>query len=326
MTAGLQLPTRERTTKIDDLRVSNSPGQLREPCYEINGRRGAPVVAVLGGISASKHVASSPHDQTAGWWEQVVGSGRAIDTDHFRVLGIDYTSHGPGGRAVSTFDQSDRLAAALDDLDVGRAHAVVGASYGGMVALAFGARYRDRASRLIAISAAHRSDPLATALRHLQRRVIELGSAIGRERDAISIARGIAMTSYLTSQHLTERLVSDRPGDPSRLEHTIGTFLQQSADQFADRWTSERYNALSLSLDLHSISPEAIAVPATVIAVSGDRLVPIEDCRELARRLGGPSQIIELDSAFGHDAFLGDSSRIATFVAELLTLETGGLT
>jgi len=58
--------------------------------YEIIGPRGAPVVAVLGGISASKHVASSPSDSSAGWWEDVVGPGRPIDTRQFRVLSIDY--------------------------------------------------------------------------------------------------------------------------------------------------------------------------------------------------------------------------------------------
>ena len=46
-------------------------------CYEITGAPGAPVVAVLGGISASKHVTSSASDPRQGWWEEVVGEGRA---------------------------------------------------------------------------------------------------------------------------------------------------------------------------------------------------------------------------------------------------------
>jgi homoserine O-acetyltransferase len=164
---------------------------------------------------------------------------------------------------------------------------------------------------------------MATALRHLQRRVIELGSATGRERDALTIARGIAMTSYLTAQHLIDKLAPDGADAPPQLEHRIGSFLKHTGEQFADRWTSYRYNALSLSLDVHSVQPEDVTVPTSVIAVSGDRLVPIEDCRELARRLGGPSQIIELDSAFGHDAFLGDAGRIAPFISELLATKAG---
>jgi homoserine O-acetyltransferase len=286
--------------------------------YEIIGRHGAPVVAVLGGISASKHVASSPFDSSPGWWEDVVGPGKAIDTRQFRVLCIDYLTTGTNGCPVTTADQADALAAALDQAGVRCVQAVVGASYGGMVALAFGVRFAACAKRLIVISAAHESDPIATALRHLQRRVVALGTEVGRERDGLAIARGIAMTTYLTPQHFEERITANDRNDSRVVEDRIGKYLKARGEQFADQWTSEKYNALSLSLDLHRIVPEDIAIPTTVIAVSGDRLVPVHQSRELARRLSGPSQIIEIDSSLGHDAFLGDSSRIAPFINELL--------
>jgi len=285
------------------------------------GPRGAPVIAVLGGISASKHVTSSAADPSPGWWEDVVGPGRAIDTRRFRVLGIDYVSRGKGAAPVTTADQAEALATALDQAGVSSLHALVGASYGGMVALAFGVRFAARTRRLIVISAAHESDPIATALRHLQRRVVALGREVGRERDGLAIARGIAMTSYLTARHFDERLAECDRNDSRLVEDRIGSFLKIRGEQFADQWTSERYNALSLSLDLHKIRPEDVTVPTTVIAVSAARLVPVAQSRELALRLGGPSQLIEIDSSLGHDAFLGDSSRIAPFVNELLQLE-----
>jgi homoserine O-acetyltransferase/O-succinyltransferase len=286
--------------------------------WEIVGPRGAPVIAVLGGISASKHVTSSASDPTLGWWENVVGPGRAIDTRQFRVLGIDYLASGKGTTPVTTADQAEALGTALDRAGVRTLHALVGASYGGMVALAFGVAFAQRAGRLIVISAAHESDPIATALRHLQRRVVALGSAAGRERDGLAIARGIAMTSYLTPRYFEERLAGCDRDDSSLVEHRIGSYLKTRGEQFAEQWTSERYNALSLSLDLHKVRPEDVTVPATVIAISSDRLVPLAQSRELVQRLGGPSQLIELDSSFGHDAFLGDFSRIAPFINELL--------
>ena len=289
--------------------------------FEIVGPRGAPVIAVLGGISASKHVTSSASDPSPGWWEDVVGPGRAIDTREFRVLGIDYVASGKGTAPVTTIDQAEVLAAALDQSGVRSLHAVVGASYGGMVALAFGARFASRARRLIVISAAHESDPIATALRHLQRRVVALGREVGRERDGLAIARGIAMTSYLTARHFDERLTGSDRDDSRLVERQIGSYLKKRGEQFAELWTPERYNALSLSLDLHKIRPEDVTVPTTVIAVSADRLVPVAQSRELAQRLGGPSQLIEIDSSLGHDAFLGDSSRISPFVNELVRLE-----
>src|SRR5882762_3916137 len=129
---------------------------------EIIGPRGAPVIAVLGGISASRHVTSSASNPSPGWWEDVVGPGRAIDTRRFRVLGIDYVTSGSGAAPVTPTDQAEVLAAALDQSGVRSLHAVIGASYGGMVALAFGATFAARARRLIVISAAHESDPIAT--------------------------------------------------------------------------------------------------------------------------------------------------------------------
>lgn len=291
--------------------------------YEIIGPHGAPVIAVLGGISASRHVASSACDPAPGWWEDVVGAGKAIDTRQFRVIGIDYVANETSPTPVTTIDQAEALAAALDQAGVRCVHAVVGASYGGMVALAFGVRFATRAKRLIVISAAHESDPIATALRHLQRRVVALGSAVGRELDALTIARGIAMTSYLTARHFEERIEDCDRNDSRLVEDRIGSFLKTSGEEFAAQWTSERYNALSLSLDLHKIRPENVTLPTTVIAIAGDRLVPVAQSRELARRLAGPSQLIELDSSLGHDAFLGDSSRIAPFINELLRIGAG---
>jgi len=213
-----------------------SPPTVR---YEIVGPRGAPVVAVLGGISASSHVTSSVSDPSAGWWEDVVGRGRAIDAQRFRILCIDYVTHGTGTEPVTTNDQADALARALDLAGIRCLHAVVGASYGGMVALAFAVRYPERAKRLVVIGAAHVSDPLATALRNLQRRVVELGTAVGRERDGLAIARGIAITSYLTAQHFEERVIGSDRNDTRRVENRIGSYLRANGERFAEGWTSE---------------------------------------------------------------------------------------
>src|SRR5690348_8727664 len=87
-------------------------------CYEITGAAGAPVVAVLGGISASKHVTSSASDPRQGWWEDVVGEGRSIDTEGCRVISIDYLTHSKGSPPITTQDQACALARALDELGI----------------------------------------------------------------------------------------------------------------------------------------------------------------------------------------------------------------
>ena len=81
------------------------------------------------------------------------------------------------------------------------------------------------------ISAAHESDPIATALRHLQRRVVALGREAGRERDGLAIARGIAMTSYLTTRHFDERLTGCDRNDSRLVEHRIGDRADETDPQ-----------------------------------------------------------------------------------------------
>src|SRR5690606_21026311 len=88
------------------------------------GVRG-PVVAALGGISAGRHVTG---DEPKGWWADIVGPGRALDTDRFQVLGLDFLggsgqTTGPSrGQldfpSISAFDQVAILTALLDHLEI----------------------------------------------------------------------------------------------------------------------------------------------------------------------------------------------------------------
>ena len=71
-----------------------SPLSAPLPPYEVTGPPAAPLVVTLGGISASRHVTSTVGDASDGWWQDVVGAGRAIDTKEHRVLSFDYIDGG----------------------------------------------------------------------------------------------------------------------------------------------------------------------------------------------------------------------------------------
>jgi len=138
------------------------------PLYEDAGPRGAPTIMALGGISASRHVCANDVDASAGWWESIAGPSRAIDTTRWRLVGVEYLDGGRGAdgrpsRTITTQDQADALVAVLDEIGVDRLHAIVGASYGGMVALAFAERYPERLERLVTIGASHRAHRLRCA-------------------------------------------------------------------------------------------------------------------------------------------------------------------
>ena len=113
--------------------------------YRLAGAEDAPVIAVMGGISAHRIVGGAD-----GWWPEIVGPGLGIDTRKFCVLGIDYlggrgesSAPQPGSKfpPLSSDDQAEALRHIVLQLGMKSLHAIVGASYGGMVALCFAARH-----------------------------------------------------------------------------------------------------------------------------------------------------------------------------------------
>jgi homoserine O-acetyltransferase len=296
--------------------VSAAPTITHLPSYELAGPPDAPVVIALGGISAGRHVAATPSNAAPGWWEGVAGAGRALDTRRYRILGVEFLDGGRGedgcpARIVTTHDQADAIAALLDKLAIDRVYAVVGASYGGMVALAFAERYPTRLDRLVVLGAAHEADPNSTAIRVIQRRTVELGVETGRAHEALVLARGLAMTTYRGERELAERFDVNASG-PADVDGTNATFpieryLRHAGARFAKQFTPERFLALSLSADLHRVAPEAIHVPTTIVSFEGDRVVPRRQTLNLAARLGTQlHDIVHVDirTQYGHDGFL----------------------
>ena len=288
--------------------------------YELTGPEAAPLVVVLGGISAGRHVARTALDPAPGWWDGLVGPDCALDTGAVRVLGIDYlggcgASTGPGcGEppfpALGSADQARALELLLDHLDEFEPVTVIGASYGGMVGLALAAQSPHRVHHLVAVSAADRSHPLATAWRVVQRGLLERGLATGDERACVQLARALAMTTYRTPEELAARFdlpprwVGDRP------RFAVEDYLAARGDAFAACFDARAYLALSLAIDLHNVDPARITAPTTLVAVDSDRLVPAAQIRALAPRLGGPVEVVELASRFGHDAFLKETAAL----------------
>ena len=277
--------------------------------YEIVGPPGTPVVLALGGISADRHV-------TTGWWSRIAGVGRAMDTTESRVLGVDFLDGGRGvdgrpERTVTTHDQADAIAAVLDELSIERLHAAVGASYGGMVALAFAERYPDRVEGLVVIGAAHRAHPMTTARRVIQRGIVELGLDTAHAFDGLALARALAMTTYRSDAEFGARFTS---GDPA----AVKAYLRHQGEKFAHRFTPERFLALSLSSDLHRVDPARVRATTTLVAAENDGVVPRADVEELARALAAPRRIVDLPSIHGHDAFLTDTEPLSHILRDAL--------
>jgi homoserine O-acetyltransferase len=281
------------------------------------------VIAILGGISSSKHVTATAANPKPGWWNDFVGTRKPIDTLEYRVIGFDYIDSSSGGDVLSTQDQAAAVSAALNAEGISKVHAVVGASYGGMVSLALAETEPSLVERLIVISAAHQSSAGATVQRTLQRKVVELGVKAGLERDALTIARGMAIATYSTDRRLTQRFDWI---DPLEREREIDRFLTLAGVKFASRYKPEAFLEVSRSLDLHDVLPESITCPTTLIGVVEDALVPPPQLRELESRIAGPCTLELVSSIHGHDAFLDDPLLISPIVTRAISSNAEALT
>lgn len=284
----------------------------------------APLVVVLGGISATRFVADGgPKGQ--GWWSRLVHPGGAIDLEAVRVLGLDF---GPNvsspycPESITTRDQAYRLNALIEDHELGPVTALIGSSYGGMCGLVFASDYGKNLHNLCIIGAAHAPHPIGVGWRGIQRRIVRLGLKAGLPQDGLKLARELAMTTYRTPEEFADRFPLEETGsNPARFD--ICDYLGSRGDAFASHMNAERFLALSESIDLHRIDPETIATPTLLMGAISDQLAPLPDMRELRDRLSGPSELFTFTSLFGHDAFLKEydamEPRLRSFMKDALS-------
>ena len=296
--------------------------------YERQGPTGAPTVIVLGGISAGRHVSAHPRVPQRGFWDGLVGPGAAIDTERVQVLAFDWlggagSSTAPAeGEAfpfVGAEDQARALWHLCDALRIERLAAIVGSSYGGMVALQAAAQQPARVARLAVLAAAHRSHPQASAWRKVQRDVVELGQRTGQAKAALAVARALALCTYRTPGELLERFggaPDHRDGD---VHYPVQDWLAARGADFVEHWNSEQFLCLNRSIDAHCIEPRTVTVPTWLLAFVGDQLVPPTEVRDLALHLPALLAHRELRSRYGHDAFLKEPTHVGAFLREVLS-------
>lgn len=250
--------------------------------YECWGQRSAAddnTLLILTGLSPGAHAASCAADPEAGWWEAMIGPGKAIDTDRWHVLCVNSLGSCKGSTGPASIDpatgQPWRLrfpeltledvasaaAAVLDGLGIAAPKAVIGPSMGGMSTLAFAAQYPGRCRNLALISTAAQATPFAIAVRSLQRELVRSdrgwqnghygeGSEV---RAGMRLARKLGMTTYRSPAEWQERFGRQRqpeaPSEPFGPEFAIESYLQVHADRFIGAFDPNCYLYLSRAMD-----------------------------------------------------------------------------
>lgn len=240
------------------------------------------------------------------------GDSPARNTAATKFENAPHTETGPGtfgAGTISTYDQALVLKELLQLLKIPQVDLFVGASYGGMVGLAFAEKYPEQIKELIVLCAAHKSSPYSVGLRTLQRKIMKALKDTNPS-EGISLARALAMITYRTEEEFNQRFVGARTRAEDPDSFPVWDYLKFHGDRYAQKVHPEAYATLSRSIDLHQVQPIKIRVPLTVIAAQSDQLVPLEYCEQLIARAQGPKKLFIIESIYGHDAFLKEENQI----------------
>ena len=286
------------------------------------GPKGAPLIVVPGGISASRFVADGVDgkDGSGGWWSDVIYPGAPIDLNQVQVLGFDCAPNSNSNDTrltITTNDQAKRLSALLDHLNIECVHSIIGMSYGGMIGLAFAQDYPERIQNLCVFGAAHRPWPMGVALRGIQRRTIDLAAKLGDPLEGLKLARELAMTTYRSAEEFSVRFDAVPNGDcPATFD--IGDYLEARGRHYKKIMPVNRFLALSESIDLHRVDPAKITANTTLIAVRSDQLAPPSEMQVLCDELAGQAELHVFDSIYGHDSFLKATDLLAPILSKFI--------
>ena len=296
-------------------------------------------------LSGSHHAAGFYQGQpgSSGWWDSMIGPGKALDSDRFFIISSNNLGgcHGSSGPAsphpddgrpwgarfpavrVADWVRAQRLLARR--LGVERLAAVVGGSLGGMQALQWAIDYPRQLGAAVIIAAAARLTALNIAFNDIARQAIRsdphynggdfYGGGDG-PRQGLALARMLGHVTYLSDEMMSSRFGRARRHDS---EFEVESYLRYKGGKFSGAFDANTYMLMTRALD--HFDPAAgcdgdlarALAPADarflLLSFSSDWRFPPARSRELARALLAARKNLccaEIASDAGHDSFLLD--------------------
>jgi homoserine O-acetyltransferase len=327
--------------------------QVSYECWgELNAARDN-VVLVPHILTSDCHVTGDFRDEPQGWWENLVGPGRAIDTDRWFVvcpnlLGSCFGSTGPRfpdgeGRPwlerfplLTPLDLMRVQREFVRALGIQHLRMVIGPSLGGMIAWEWAIEGGDMADVVVVVAAPLRTNPYQIGLNWLQRRGVEL-DIDGSQASAAwgqMVSRGIGMLSYRTPVGLDEKFGREwfkAPGATlgERGMFNVESWLRYQGRKMVKRFCPWSYILLTRAMDLHDVGAarggfvsalERVRCRTLVVGVSSDNLYTPAEVHvgaDILNHLGKHVEYAEIRSPHGHDAILLETAQIAAMLKDV---------
>ncbi len=240
-------------------------------------------VLVCHALNASHHVAGLYDEndpKSAGWWDNMVGPGKPLDTDRFFVVGVNnlgscFGSTGPMhtnpdtgkpyGAAfpvVTVEDWVDAQARLADQLGIAQFAAVMGGSLGGMQALAWAMRFPDRLRHCIVIASTARLSAQNIAFNDVARQAIltdpeyhggDFYAHNTVPRSGLRVARMVGHITYLSDDDMAEKFGRELRGGKYQfgfgVDFEIESYLRYQGDKFSEYFDANTYLLITKALD-----------------------------------------------------------------------------
>lgn len=285
-----------------------------------------------------------------GWWDEFVGPGKAVDTNRFFVVCANYLGGCYGSSGPSTIDEKtgkpfggdfpsvtiadivNSQAALLDHLAIEKLHAIIGASFGGLLAKVFAARYPERTNIIIPISAGSRTTSLTKLHNFEQICAIEQDPNFNGGNyyegdypdDGLALARMIAHKNYVSINQLKDRARGEVMQPATGLKFyqckfPLESYMKHQGEKFVKRFDANTYLRIIdawQSFDLEKeIGAESLSgayekcrhQKYMVFSVDSDVCFYPEEQADFVyflKRNKVPCRHMTMHSDKGHDAFL----------------------
>ena len=321
-------------------------------------------ILVTHALSGNAHCAGrhNPQDKRPGWWDMLIGPGKALDTEKYfiicaNVIGGCSGSTGPASPNPATgapygtdfpiitiADMVNAQVMLLDHLGIDKLLAVVGGSMGGMQALEWAVSHPERVHLCVPMATAARQPTQAIAFNEVGRQAIMAdpdwngGHYYGGPAPAkgLSVARMVGHITYLSDEAMQEKF-GRRLADIHDYSFTfsadfeVESYLRYQGLAFTDRFDANTYLYITRALDYFDLTRQHgtlvrafrdVRARFLVMGFSSDWLHPPYQLKEIVSALRATHKHVsyyEVESHYGHDAFLLEREKMEGIIAAFLS-------
>ena len=282
----------------------------------------APIVLVNHALTGNSSVTGEN-----GWWSDLIGKDKAIDTDGYTILSIDIPGNGHDGdennlitdyKQFSNRDVAQIQSRVLAHENISKLFAVIGGSLGGQIAWELAVQQPNLIKHLIPVATDWKATDWVIAQCSIQEQILN------NSAQPIHDARMHAMTFYRTAASFTAKF--NRSIHSEKGMYNVKSWLLHHGKRLEERFELSTYKLMNHLLGSASITEgraeinellKTIKSTVHLVAIDSDGLFypdAIQDTHELLKSADVPSYYHEINSIHGHDAFLIEYEQLSAIV------------